>query len=78
MSGRAASRKGRWRLFGVLYPFVTAAVAVNLFMLGLAGHFLSLPSIAPLTAIAISLPLGLPATWIAARWVATLIDEAER
>jgi hypothetical protein len=26
----------------------------------------------------LSLPLGLPATWLAARWVAGLIAEAER
>ena len=55
------------RLFLVLYPFVSAAVAVNLFMLGLCMQWLNAPSLSPVAAIAVSLPLGLPATWLTAR-----------
>ncbi|MDQ2091767.1 hypothetical protein [Marimonas arenosa] len=65
------------RLFVVLYPFVAAAVAVNLFMLGLAGQSLGLPAMTPLTALYWSIPLGIPATWLAARWVRKLIAKAE-
>ena len=61
----------------LLWPFATAAVAINLFLLGLIGLAIGLPSIQPLTALWLSVPLGLPATWVAARWVAGLIAEAE-
>ena len=62
----------------LLWPFATAAVAINVFLLGLIGIAVGLPAIAPVTALWLSLPFGLPATWIAARWVARLIAEAER
>ena len=62
----------------LLWPFATAAVAINLFLLGLIGVAMELPAIAPVTALWLSLPLGLPATWAAARWVTTLIAEADR
>lgn len=62
----------------LLWPFATAAVAINLFLLGLIGVAMELSAIAPVTALWLSLPLGLPATWAAARWVTSLIAEAER
>ncbi|WP_374371496.1 hypothetical protein [Tabrizicola sp.] len=62
----------------VLWPFATSAVAINLFLLGLIGLAVGLPSMQPVTALWLSLPLGLPATWAAARWVTRLIAEAER
>nr|WP_319387527.1 hypothetical protein [uncultured Roseibium sp.] len=65
------------RLALLLYPFTAAAVAINLFLLGLIGISLGLPEISPLTAIWISIPLGIPATWWAARWVRGLMDEAD-
>lgn len=52
-------------------------MAINLFLLGLLGMAVGLPTIPPVTALWLSLPLGLPATWAAARWVRRLIDEAE-
>jgi hypothetical protein len=61
----------------MLWPFATATVAINLFLLGLIGVAVGLPAITPVTALWLSLPLGLPATWIAARWVARLIAEAD-
>ena len=60
-----------------LWPFATAAVAINLFLFGLIGPAIGLPAMHPVTALWLSLPLGLPATWAAARWVANLIAEAE-
>jgi len=61
-----------------LWPFATAAVAINLFLLGLIGVSAGWGGIAPGTALWLSLPLGLPATWAAARWVTNLVAEAER
>lgn len=61
----------------MLWPFATAAVAINLFLLGLIGLAAGLPALSPVTALWLSLPLGLPATWAGARWVAALIAEAE-
>jgi hypothetical protein len=61
----------------LLWPFATAAVAFNLFLLGLIGLAVGLPAMHPVTALWLSLPLGLPATWAAARWVSRLIAEAE-
>lgn len=62
----------------MLWPFATAAVAINLFLLGLIGLAIGLPSMHPVTALWLSLPLGLPATWATARWVSGLIAKAER
>ncbi len=87
MSGTRSTSKrepptdGRWPLWklGVLlYPFTAAAVAINLFMLGLMGQAIGLPALSPVTALGLSVVLGIPATWAAARWVRHLIDEAER
>lgn len=61
----------------MLWPFVTATVAINLFLLGLIGVALGLPALSPTTSLWLSLPLGLPATWAAARWVSTLIAKAK-
>ncbi len=61
----------------VLYPFAAAAVAINLFLLGLIGLAFGLPAIPPVTAIWLSIPLGLPASWYAAKWVRSLMDEAD-
>ena len=61
----------------MLWPFATGAVAINLFLLGLIGVSVGLPAISPVTALWLSLPLGLPATWAATRWVRHLIAEAE-
>ncbi|OOY13770.1 hypothetical protein BMG00_08415 [Thioclava marina] len=65
------------RLMVLLYPFAAAAVAINLFMLGLMGQWIGLPAIPPLVALALSLPLGVPASWGFSVWVKGLIDEAE-
>ncbi len=61
----------------LLYPFTAAAVAINLFLLSLMGQAIGLPAMSPLMAIWLSLPLGVPATWWAARWVRGLMDEAD-
>lgn len=71
----ATPRQDR-KLRALLYPFVTATVAINLFLLGLIGVGLGLPPVSPEWALLLAVPLGIPATWAAARWVRGLIDEA--
>lgn len=79
MRAAAAPRDLRrsWRLWLMLWPFATGAVAINLFLLGLIGLWLGLPALSPVAALWLSLPFGLPATWAAARWVAALVAEGE-
>lgn len=67
-----------WKLGLLLYPFATAAVAINLFMLALMGNWVGLGSLSPTSAAGLSLPLGIPATWAAAIWVRRLLLEASR
>ena len=67
-----------WKLGLVLYPFATAAVAINLFMLGLIGKSAGFGALSPVGALLLSLPLGVPATWASARWVRHLLAEASR
>ncbi|MFB2530579.1 hypothetical protein ACEYYB_06180 [Paracoccus sp. p4-l81] len=66
-----------WKLALLLYPFVAAAVAINLFLLGLIGLALDLPAIPPMQAMIWAIPLGIPATWAAGRWLRGLMDQAE-
>ena len=71
---------GRWsvrKLALLFYPFAAGAVAINLFLLGLMWQAIGLPAISPVTAVILSIPLGIPATWMVARWVRSLMDEAD-
>jgi hypothetical protein len=61
----------------VLFPFAASAVAINLFLLGLLGQSIGLTALPPVWAVIWALPLGLPATWAATRWVRHLIAQAE-
>jgi hypothetical protein len=65
------------RLGLILSPFVWGAVAINVFMLGLISASVGWPSLSPTTTLIVAAPLTLPATWLAARWVGGLMDEAE-
>ncbi len=75
-SGRIDPKRAR-RLWLILWPFATTATAINLFLLGLMGTWLGLPALSPVAALWLSLPLGLPATFAARRWIGGLIAEAE-
>ena len=66
-----------WFLGAVLWPFVAGAVAINLFLLGLILESAGWTGIAPIPALIWALPVSIPATWAAARWVRSLIREAE-
>jgi len=65
------------KLYLLFYPFTAAAVAINLFMLGLMAQATGLPALPPVTALLLSVPLGLPVNILVTRWVQGLIDEAE-
>lgn len=67
-----------WKLAVLLYPFSATAVAINLFMLSLIGRAVGLPSLSPVAALLAAVVLGVPATWLAGRWVRGLLDEAGR
>ena len=67
-----------WKLGLLLYPFAAAAVAINLFMLGLMGPLVGIAALSPEITLLLSLPLGFPAAWASALWVRRLIEEAER
>ena len=74
-----ATETGRWsvrRLAALLYPFAAGAAAINLFMLGLMGQAAGLPALTPWAALSGGLALGVPAAWLAGRWVRRLMDEA--
>lgn len=75
---RSAPRWTVGRLALLLYVFAAAAVAINLFMLGLLVQALGFPALSPVTALAAAGPLGIPAAWAAGKWVRHLLDEAER
>jgi hypothetical protein len=65
------------KLFWILYPFTTAAVAVNLFMLTLAWQRIGLPVFSPVMALLVSMPIGIPVNIAATNWVRRLLDESE-
>lgn len=66
-----------WKLALLLYFFVAATVAINLFLLGLLLTTIGAPTLPPYLALALSAPLGVPASWLAAKWVRSLLDEAD-
>lgn len=65
-----------WKLAILFYPFAATAVWINLFMLSLLLSWLGLSVLSPQMAALLALPLGLPATWLAGRWIRDLMDRA--
>lgn len=65
-----------WKLSLLLYVFAAAAVAINLFMLGLLLQAVGFTALSPAQSLVISVFLGVPAAWAAGRWVRHLLDEA--
>ncbi len=61
----------------LLYPATALTVAINLFLAGLILHSAGFGAIGPVPAILWSIPLGIPAAWLAGRWVRGLMDEAD-
>ncbi|MEX0350832.1 MAG: hypothetical protein AB3N15_15525 [Paracoccaceae bacterium] len=78
-SPKAPATEGRWpvwKLAILLCPATALAVAINLFLAGLIAHGAGFGAIEPVTAILWSFPLGIPASWLAGRWLRGLMDEA--
>lgn len=65
-----------WKLAVLLYVFAAAAVAINLFMLGLLMQVFGFTALSPLQSLALAVPLGIPAAWAAGLWLRRLLDEA--
>jgi len=79
-SQKAPATKTGWsrrKLAVILYPFTAAAVAINLFMFGLMWQVFGWPALSPVATLIWSIPLGVPATILVARWVRGLMDEAD-
>jgi len=70
-------RRGVARLAALLYPFVAAAMAINIFLLGLMGQAAGLPVLTPVASLVLGIVTGIPATWLAGRWLRSLIEEAD-
>ncbi|MDO5606138.1 MAG: hypothetical protein Q4G25_13350 [Paracoccus sp. (in: a-proteobacteria)] len=65
-----------WRLGLLLYPFTVMAVWINLFMAGLLLTWVDMQNIPASRALFLALFVGLPVTWLAARWLRRLLDRA--
>lgn len=65
-----------WKLAILLYAFAAAAVAINLFMLGLMLQTIGIGALSPVAALVLAGPLGVPAAWAAGRWVHRLLDQS--
>lgn len=79
-SRKAPATEGKWpvwKLAILLYPATALTVAINLFLAGLIAHTLGFGAVTPVAALVWSVPLGVPASWLAGRWVRRLMDEAE-
>ncbi len=79
-SQKAPATEGKWpvwKLAILLYPATALTVAINLFLAGLIANSAGIGVIEPVTAILWSIPLGVPASWLAGRWVRGLMDEAD-
>ena len=66
------------KLCAILFPFAFGGVGVNVYFVSLLLHALGFAVISPYTAALVTLPLSIPATWLSARWIASLIAEAEK
>ena len=62
----------------ILFPFAYGGVAINVYFASLLLQVLGLAVISPYMALLITVPLSIPATWYSARWIASLIAEAEK
>jgi hypothetical protein len=77
MSPPARPRPGI-KLWLILFPFAYGGVAINVFFFFLLLQSVGVAAISPYMALLITVPLSIPATWISARWIRSLIDEAEK
>ncbi len=76
--GQDSWQRRKVRLVVLLYPFVAAAMAINIFLFALLGQALGLVALSPVASLVLGALAGFPATWLAARWVSALIDRADQ
>ena len=60
-----------------LYPFGAGAMAVNVYLASLLGSWVGLPVLTPVTSLIVGCVIAVPVTWLFARYVKRLIDEAD-
>jgi hypothetical protein len=65
------------KLYLILFPFVSAAMSINIFLLALLGTYWGFAALSPVASLSVGAIAGIPATWFAVRWVERLIREAE-
>ncbi len=65
-----------WKLALLLYVFVAAALAINLFMLGLLVQAFGLGPLSPMQSLTYAAPLAIPVAFAAGLWVRRLLDQA--
>ncbi len=58
------------------YIFVSAAAALNIFMISLAGSYIGVPQLSPVGALGAGVVAGVPLSWKTGQWVRRLMDEA--
>ena len=72
---------GSWspcRLWLVLYPFISAAMAINLYMLSLIWIWVGLPVLSPYQAVIGGALIGVPVGYAFARKTRQLIAQADK
>jgi hypothetical protein len=65
------------RLTLILYPFGAGAMAVNVFFASLITSWIGWPVLTPVQSLLAGLGLGIPATWVFARHIRTLMAKAD-
>lgn len=66
------------RITLLLYPFGAGAMAVNVFFASLLGSWLGLPVLTTAASIGVGGVLAVPLTWLFARHIRSLMDEADQ
>lgn len=72
---------GGWslrRLWLASYPFMTGAMAINLYMLSLIWVRLGLPILTPSQALAAGAVIAIPVAYAVAHRIRKLIDQSDR
>ena len=59
------------------FVFAWGAVAINLYFIGLMVQAIGFRALEPVETMIWAVPLAFPATWLCARWIRGLMDEAE-
>ena len=65
------------RITLLLYPFGAGAMAVNVFFVSLLGSWIGLPVLGTAVSICIGGVVAVPLTWLFARHIRSLMDEAD-